>query len=102
MKRKWLFLTAILLGLTVPTTTAFSNETVFGHGFSGTHYEVSMQSVNVKGLSPKEIKKVESGVSEQEAMKIIKAAFPYLPTGGNPEVSMEEDPYTGRTVWRMQ
>ena len=101
MKRKWLFLGAILLGLTVPATTAFSNEIAFGHGLGVTQYEVITQPVDVKGLPPKAIKKVESGVTEQEAMKIISAAFPYLPIGGNPEISMEEDPYIGRTIWRI-
>ena len=101
MKRKWLCLILITLGLTTPTTTAFCNETAFGYGLGVTQYEVSTQPVDVKGLPTKAIKEVESGISEEEAMKIIKSAFPYLPTGGNPEISMEEDPYISRPIWHI-
>lgn len=40
-------------------------------------------------------------ISGQEALKIVRAAFPYLPAEGEPRIDLEEDDYRGRTVWRV-
>ncbi|HAG07122.1 MAG TPA: hypothetical protein DCL13_02990, partial [Peptococcaceae bacterium] len=40
-------------------------------------------------------------ISGQEALKIVRAAFPYLPAEGEPRIDLEEDTYRGRTVWRI-
>ncbi|MGQ9497640.1 MAG: PepSY domain-containing protein, partial [Desulfotomaculales bacterium] len=40
-------------------------------------------------------------LSGQEALKIVRAAFPYLPAEGEPRIDLEEDTYRGQTVWRI-
>ena len=72
-----------------------------------TNYQVSVSEVvtvktgevTSRDISGKAAK--EPSISEQDAAKIVMSAFPYLPSGGDPEITLDVDHTTGQPIWRV-
>lgn len=101
------FLTSILLGAALIFSAPGVTQAAAGQAVTVTSHQVSESEVVTVKADQVEAKalpgNIQQGpaISEQEAVKIIRSAFPHLPAGGEPEIMLEEDYATGKLIWRI-